>query len=273
MTQYRHGIYVEKMLRVLLMELGCQLKQSETLDHQYKLDFVVEGFRNITGFRFPPVGVQLKTNPHDGTGLRAFMDALERGTCPTESVLYLVIPEAVNLEHGGAVAVFGMLLTMAFNRDFQRRHLAAQVHPDFSWQFHELPAYRAQLESKQKRPALSQTPKVATGAPPPRSPRALTEHAPTVQLANVIPSEGTHLNGHVAAIGDGRRYFFIRVDGYCDHYANPDECSTELLEVLADLRDCRKTLVKVEFESASPLRGHAKPRARALTLLSVEDAG
>ena len=59
-----HGINFEERLRTKLEALGCRIYYDQTYDHQYKLDFIVNGFRDVA--RLPEhIGLQITANKDD----------------------------------------------------------------------------------------------------------------------------------------------------------------------------------------------------------------
>ena len=67
-----HGINFEERLRTKLEALGCRIYHDQTYDHQYKLDFIVNGFRDVA--RLPEhIGLQITANRDDATKQREFL--------------------------------------------------------------------------------------------------------------------------------------------------------------------------------------------------------
>ncbi len=83
-----NGINFEERLRTKLEALGCRIYYDQTYDHLYKLDFIVNGFRDVA--RLPQhIGIQVTAKKDDVTKQREFLQVQKRS---------FVVPKAVYLE-------------------------------------------------------------------------------------------------------------------------------------------------------------------------------
>src|SRR5438105_13203585 len=90
---YLSGHHVEDRLTVRLQKLGCELTQTEELNHKYKLDFVITRFDGIAKMR--PIGIQVTTRAGDRDKIREFVGK-QRTFAYVDKALYVEL-------HGGEI--------------------------------------------------------------------------------------------------------------------------------------------------------------------------
>jgi hypothetical protein len=132
-----HGINFEERLRTKLESLGCRIYHDQTYDHQYKLDFIVNGFRDIA--RLPEhIGLQITANRDDATKQREFLQIQKRSLVVPKAVYLEVDPDA-DVEQGAATLVYAALLTLVFNAAHRKRRIVGlRISRGFSFEFFDL---------------------------------------------------------------------------------------------------------------------------------------
>ena len=132
-----HGINFEERLRTKLEALGCRIYYDQTYDHQYKLDFIVNGFRDVA--RLPEhIGMQMTANKDDVTKQREFVYVQKKNIIVPKAV-YLEADPAADIEQGAATLVYAALLTLVFNRAYRyRRVVGLRLTRNFSFEFFDL---------------------------------------------------------------------------------------------------------------------------------------
>jgi hypothetical protein len=116
-----HGINFEERLRTKLETLGCRIYYDQTYDHQYKLDFIVNGFRDVA--RLPEhIGLQITANKDDVVKQREFMHVQKKSFVVPKAV-YLEADPTADLEQGAATLVYAALLALVFNREYRHRRI------------------------------------------------------------------------------------------------------------------------------------------------------
>lgn len=132
-----HGINFEERLRTKLEALGCRIYYDQTYDHQYKLDFIVNGFRDVA--RLPEhIGMQITANKDDVTKQREFVYVQKKNIIVPKAV-YLEADPVADIEQGAATLVYAALLTLVFNRAYRYRRVAGlRLTRNFSFEFFDL---------------------------------------------------------------------------------------------------------------------------------------
>ena len=132
-----HGINFEERLRTKLEALGCRIYYDQTYDHQYKLDFIVNGFRDVA--RLPEhIGMQMTANKDDVTKQREFVYVQKKNIIVPKAV-YLEADPLADIEQGAATLVYAALLTLVFNRAYRyRRVVGLRLTRNFSFEFFDL---------------------------------------------------------------------------------------------------------------------------------------
>ena len=132
-----HGINFEERLRTKLEALGCRIYYDQTYDHQYKLDFIVNGFRDVA--RLPEhIGMQITANKDDVTKQREFLYVQKKSIIVPKAV-YLEADPVADIEQGAATLVYAALLTLVFNRAYRyRRVVGLRLTRNFSFEFFDL---------------------------------------------------------------------------------------------------------------------------------------
>jgi hypothetical protein len=132
-----NGINLEERLRTKLESLGCRIYHDQTYDHQYKLDFIVNGFRDVA--RLPEhIGLQVTANKDDLSKQQEFLQVQKRSFVVPKAVYLEVDPEA-DVEQGTATLVYAALLTLVFNSAYRRQRIVGlRLTRGFSFEFFDL---------------------------------------------------------------------------------------------------------------------------------------
>jgi len=149
-----HGINFEERLRTKLESLGCRIYHDQTYDHQYKLDFIVNGFRDVA--RLPEhIGLQITANRDDATKQREFLQIQKRSFVVPKAVYLEVDPDA-DVEQGAATLVYAALLTLVFNAAHRKRRVVGiRLSRGFSFEFFDLEENIRRLQGFEKGESVS----------------------------------------------------------------------------------------------------------------------
>lgn len=141
-----HGINFEERLRTRLEALGCRIYYDQTYDHQYKLDFIVNGFRDVA--RLPEhIGMQITANKDDSAKQREFLQVQKKSFVVPKAV-YLEADPSADIEQGAATLVYAALLTLVFNREYRhRRVVGLRLTRNFAFEFFDLEENIRNLQS------------------------------------------------------------------------------------------------------------------------------
>ena len=144
-----HGINFEERLRTKLEALGCRVYHDQTYDHQYKLDFIVNGFSHVA--RLPEhIGLQVTANRDDLNKQREFLQIQKKSFVVPKAVYLEVDPEA-DVEQGAATLVYAALLTLVFNSAYRKRRIVGlRLSRGFSFEFFDLEENIRQLQGVEK---------------------------------------------------------------------------------------------------------------------------
>ena len=153
-----HGINVEERLRTKLESLGCRIYYDQTYDHQYKLDFIVNGFRDVA--RLPEhIGLQITANKDDVVKQREFLH-IQKKSAVVPKAVYLEADPTADLEQGAATLVYAALLALVFNREYRHRRIVGlRLSRNFSFEFFDLEENIRQLQGFERAP---RTPRVVS---------------------------------------------------------------------------------------------------------------
>jgi hypothetical protein len=150
-----HGINFEERLRTKLESLGCRIYYDQTYDHQYKLDFIVNGFGSVA--RLPEhIGLQVTANRDDVSKQREFLQIQKRSLVVPKAVYLEVDPEA-DVEQGAATLVYAALLTLVFNSAYRKRRVVGlRLTRGFSFEFFDLEESIRNLQEFDRDPRMDQ---------------------------------------------------------------------------------------------------------------------
>lgn len=148
-----HGINFEERLRTKLEALGCRLYHDQTYDHQYKLDFIVNGFRDVA--RLPEhIGIQITANKDDAAKQREFLHVQKKSLVVPKAV-YLEADPMADLEQGAAALVYAALLGLVFNRTFKHKRIVGlRLSRGFSFEFFDLEENIRRLQGSERGPRV-----------------------------------------------------------------------------------------------------------------------
>ena len=134
---YVSGQHIVDRLNVRLQKLGCELTQSEELNHKYKLDFIITRFDGIAKMR--PIGIQVTTRPSDREKMREFL-ARQRQFEYVEKALYIELNNN-EIDQGIDRLVYGSIVYFLFSTSFSKiAFLGLRVRPNFTVDFFDLEA-------------------------------------------------------------------------------------------------------------------------------------
>src|SRR5919199_7027596 len=241
-----HGINFEERLRTRLEALGCRIYYDQTYDHQYKLDFIVNGFRDVA--RLPEhIGLKITANKDDVVKQRAFMHVKKKIFVVPKAV-YLEADPTADLEQGAATLVYAALLALVFNREYRHRRIVGlRLTRNFSFEFFDLEENIRHLQGSERVP---------------RTPR-------------VISSSGEPLMGKIINFNEEKGYGFIacesRPNNVFFHIRNEvaEDVEAMINAVEEESTGCRQLDIPVTFREKSVVRfGEDKPVAFDIKLLS-----
>jgi hypothetical protein len=134
--------------------LGCRIYYDQTYDHLYKLDFIVNGFRDVA--RLPQhIGIQVTAKKDDVTKQREFLQVQKRSFVVPKAVYLEADPEA-DMEQGAATLVYAALLSLVFNRTYRnRRVIGLRLTRGFSFEFFDLEEAIRRLQDYEREEPLS----------------------------------------------------------------------------------------------------------------------
>jgi 'Cold-shock' DNA-binding domain len=156
-----NGINFEERLRTKLESLGCRIYYDQTYDHQYKLDFIVNGFKNVA--RLPDhIGLQVTANRDDLSKQREFIQVQKTSLVVPKAVYLEVDPEA-DVEQGAATLVYAALLTLVFNSAYRKsRVIGLRLSRGFTFEFFDLEDNIRRLQSFEKELHTSREPQASS---------------------------------------------------------------------------------------------------------------
>jgi len=140
------GLEFEQKLCAKLNEYGCFIIKSKSLDHDFKLDFLL--IRFPTSPTYVSLGVQVTCRVNAAEKVQEFLD-LHKRVQVADQVVYLEF-DNVDLDQGGALSTLAVLLDVKLNQPYRRRRvLGARILPNNQFGVFQLENYIAQLrESK-----------------------------------------------------------------------------------------------------------------------------
>jgi cold shock CspA family protein len=243
-----HGINFEERLRTKLESLGCRLYYDQTYDHQYKLDFIVNGFRDVA--RLPEhIGIQVTANKDDVMKQREFWQ-IQKKSFVVPKAVYLEADPTADLEQGAAALVYAALLSLVFNRAYRhRRVVGLRLTRSFSFEFFDLEENIRRLQNGDSK-----------GVKPPSRPLISTDDMLAGKIINFNKEKGY---GFIECLGRPNNVFFhIRNEVSEDVLAKIDATTEEET-------GWRQLDIPVIFREKSVIRfGEDKPAAFDIQLSS-----
>jgi hypothetical protein len=130
----------------------CDIKRDPKFDHEYKLDFVLDRFKNIA--KMVPIGVQVTTRIGNGHKLETFL--IERKKCSlVDRSLYIEIHPDTDIDAWGAELIYAGLISFAFQKDFKEKGIYGfRINPDVTCEFFDL---ETAIKSAQALPEIGST--------------------------------------------------------------------------------------------------------------------
>ena len=129
-----NGNLVESLIMAKL-EQKCDVTSDPVYDHVYKIDFLIQKFKNID--RIVALGVQVTTRMHDTYKMKVFLAERQKKTLVDRSIYIEVHPE-VNVAAWGSELICNALIAFAFQKGIDQDILGVRINPDISYEFFDL---------------------------------------------------------------------------------------------------------------------------------------
>lgn len=246
---YISGTHVEDRLIVRLQKLGCDLTQSEELNHKYKLDFLVTQFQGIA--KMKPIGVQVTTRPGDREKMREFLDR-QKAYAYVDKALYLELHTS-EIEQGVDRLVYSSMITFIFSTTYTGTpYIGLKIKPNFTIEFFDLEAEIARLGQQAVAPVA------AVG------PEAGEPQQPVVGVGQTDPAVGAELRGFVRSIRkQGFGFIDAEPDGFTFFYPISKVEDDELRKELAEHQQAgtQELRIPVRFVNLGRVREGKHPMA------------
>jgi hypothetical protein len=196
---FKIGLGLEDRVIAFLERNGFVVLHDRALDHEFKIDFVVQSFPD--NLSFDSIGVQLTCFLDNREKMKAFLDA-SAGRRKFRRCLYLEIEQGVDLEREGRAMLMTVLMNVQFNRACAAAGvLGARIFADGGYELYNLAERMKKLEA----PPAAAAPVPAPGKPAPfvRSARTgvLTQYHPDKGFG-FITAAGTDYFFHIGAVND-----------------------------------------------------------------------
>jgi len=132
-----NGFLSEDRIKAKLAK-NCDIKEDPIYDHRYKLDFIIDRFKDID--KLVHIGVQVTTNPNDSQKQSEFVRERRKRTLVDRSVYVKIHPE-VDIDHWGAELVYNAITAFAFQKDLRQKDvIGVKINPDVTYEFFEVGA-------------------------------------------------------------------------------------------------------------------------------------
>jgi hypothetical protein len=141
------GKDLEERLKTKL-EAWCMVHHTERFDHEFKLDFIVTGFKSIPRLT-DQIGLQVTTRDDDVKKQTGFL-AIHQHTTVTPRTVYLEVDSEADVD-GVAVVVYAALVSLVFNRaSREKKILGLRIERDFSFEFFALDENIRRLQQSER---------------------------------------------------------------------------------------------------------------------------
>ena len=246
-----NGFLSENLIKAKLAQ-SCDIKEDPVYDHRYKLDFIVDRFKDID--KLVHIGVQVTINPNDSAKQAEFLRERKKRTLVDRSVYVKVHPEA-DIDHWGAELIYNAITAFAFQKDLREKDvIGVRINQDVTYEFFEVAA------------SAVASPSIGLGSPSSAEPAG-------------VPKVGQLLRGRIYRYNKSRGYGFIESEEgkrWFFHFSaitDNDLRENILPNAPADLdtNNLEKT-IPVEFEDGGFTRGDA-PAPSALNIRPIEAEG
>lgn len=238
MAGFARGLDAEDRIRTKLGAYGCVLQHNEKLNHRHKLDFVLTQFPDTQ--KFFSIGVQVTSKVDAPDKLQEFLDNNSDDKRVSERAVYVELGVGLDLEDGGALAVFNVLTSLAFDKAYtEKKVIGVRISKDLTYEFFDI---RAKIGDQLKLIAAANQPKPVTvvPAPTPGNGKAVITPQTVALLNSTLRGEKLPVNemsGYIHAYSRGRGMGFITgQDGqtYFMHRNNvTDDALNERLNAVA----------------------------------------
>ena len=134
MVTFSRGLDIQDRIQTKLEVYGCSLHSNPALDHQHKLDFVLTQFPDSQ--RFYGLGVQITQRVNDPAKLQEFDQANCDERRVTDRAIYIELSGGIDLDTGGSLAVFNVLSSFTFDRQYTGvKIVGAVINNDLTYSF------------------------------------------------------------------------------------------------------------------------------------------
>ena len=141
-----HGHLVESLV-VAKLSVLCDIQQDQDFDHRYKLDLIINRFKNIA--KLVPIGVQITTRIDDLEKLKRFAAERKKNTLVNKSA-YVVIHPDVDVNSYGAELIYSALVSFAFSEVCRDENIYVYVSPDVSYRVLDLDNAIKEIDERQQ---------------------------------------------------------------------------------------------------------------------------
>ncbi len=135
------GILLEKLV-VAHLAMKCDIKRDAVYEHQYKLDFIIDRFREFVS-KLQHVGVQI-TCYTDPSGVRDFLRMAEKRKGLTRRNAYVVIPPELGrqaVDNWASELVYNALVAFLFSKELKDVYeIGIRILADMTYEFFDLVA-------------------------------------------------------------------------------------------------------------------------------------
>ena len=166
----KSGLGFEDRLIGYLQRQQFDVSHDPTLDHEYKIDFVIRKFPGNP--KFHSLGVQVTTRPGEIQKMQEFAAVHASEYRVVDKVIYLEVDPRLDFEKGVGHLIAVGLSEFQFNTAHQGDKMAGvKINPDMTYSVFDISLMlsnlaKAELESRSVTPALAATAEVKTQPPP-----------------------------------------------------------------------------------------------------------
>lgn len=129
------GFLNENLIKAKLAK-RCDIKEDPIYDHKYKLDFVIDRFKDID--KLVHIGVQVTINPNDSSKQAEFLRERKKASLVDRS-LYVKVHPSADIDHWGAELIYTAITAFAFQKDLRSKDvLGVHINQNVTYEFFEL---------------------------------------------------------------------------------------------------------------------------------------
>ncbi len=129
------GKLIEETI-IAKLESKCDIKRSGIYDHDYKLDFIIDRFKNID--KLIPVGIQITTRINDIVKQRNFLALREKKTLVDKSIYVEVHPD-VDISKWGVELIYNAIVSFIYQKKKREEDIiGVRINPDVTFDYFDL---------------------------------------------------------------------------------------------------------------------------------------